>query len=56
MFLLFTAGADVSHAGKFFATITRQLANISKTLETYIREAIQKQRDIVSKDLSDQWL
>jgi hypothetical protein len=46
---------DVNHAGKFFATIAAQLANISDILSRYICEAIQKQRDIGNKSLRDQW-
>jgi hypothetical protein len=46
---------DINHAGKFFASIAVQLANISDVLSRYICEAIQRQRDIANKSLRDQW-
>ena len=46
---------DINQAGKFFASIAVQLANISDVLSRYICEAIQRQRDIANKGLRDQW-
>jgi len=46
---------DVGHAGKFFTSIARQLANKSPSLERYICEAIAEHRDIASQSLGDQW-
>jgi hypothetical protein len=54
-FFFSRGGGDVSHAGKFFASIAVQLANISDALNYYICEAIKKQRDIASKGLRHQW-
>jgi len=54
-FFFSRGGGDVNHARKFFATIAMQLANISDALKSYICDAIEKQRDIASIGLSDQW-
>ena len=54
-FFFSRGGGDTSHAGKFFVSIARQLANISPSLRQYICEAIAEHSDISDRSLRDQW-
>ena len=54
-FFFSRGGGGVGNADKFFASIATQLANSSKDLQSGICEAIDKQRDITTKSLRDQW-
>lgn len=54
-FFFSRGGGDTSHAGKFFASIARQLANMSPSLRQYICEAIAEHSDISDRSLRDQW-
>jgi hypothetical protein len=46
---------DAGHARKFFTSIAVQLATKSPSLEHYVREAVEKHRDIAGQSLHDQW-
>src|SRR5271168_644792 len=46
---------DLSNAGKFFTTIAVQLAQKSPALRSRICEAADKNRDIATRVLSEQW-
>ncbi|KAF3914645.1 hypothetical protein AA313_de0203084 [Arthrobotrys entomopaga] len=48
-------GGDLAHAGKFFTTITWQLAKSSIALRGSICDAIGKSSDIAGQALRDQW-
>ena len=54
-FFFSRGGGDVGHAGKFFTTIARQLAQVSPALRRHICEAIADQEEIASQTLRDQW-
>jgi hypothetical protein len=54
-FFFSRGGGDLSHAGKFFASIAVQLANNSPVLKGYICEAIKEHRDIAHQAFRDQW-
>ena len=54
-FFFCRGNGDVSHAGKFFTTIARQLANMSPTLKLYICKAITSHKDIANQTLQEQW-
>ena len=54
-FFFSRGSGDISHAGKFFASIAKQLASISPSLRQYICEAILEHSDISSRSLRDQW-
>lgn len=46
---------DAGHARKFFTSIAVQLATKSASLERYVREAVEKHKDVASQSLHDQW-
>ncbi|OCK75650.1 HET-domain-containing protein [Lepidopterella palustris CBS 459.81] len=46
---------DVGHAGKFFTTISKQLANSIPTLHEHVCDAIKVQGDIANLSFHDQW-
>jgi hypothetical protein len=54
-FFFSRGGGDVGHAGKFFTTIARQLAQLLPALRRYICEAIAEQEEIANHTLRDQW-
>jgi NACHT domain-containing protein len=54
-FFFSKGGGDVGHASKFCTTIAVELAKKSETLQHYICDAIQKNSNIASQSLSDQW-
>jgi len=54
-FFFSRGGGDVSHAGKFFTSLARQLAEQSPSLKKYICEAIAADRNIANEALRDQW-
>ncbi|KAF2471639.1 purine and uridine phosphorylase [Lindgomyces ingoldianus] len=54
-FFFSRGGGDVSHAGKFFTTISKQLATSIPPLHQHIRDAIKAQDDIVKLSFQDQW-
>jgi NACHT domain len=54
-FFFSRGGGDVSHAGKFVASIAVQLASSVPTLQRYICDAVSKDTNIASKGLRDQW-
>ena len=54
-FFFSRGGGDVGSAGKFFATVARQLGDISPVLRRHICVAITEQKEIVSQTLRDQW-
>lgn len=47
---------DLSHTGKLFSTIARQLAATSQILKDYICEAIAEHDNISRKSMRDQWI
>jgi hypothetical protein len=53
-FFFSTGGGEVSHAGKFFASITVQLANNVPSLRKHIYNAITKLEEVASRSLRDQ--
>jgi hypothetical protein len=54
-FFFSRGGGDVSHAGKFFTSIARQLANTVPLLNQHICDAITDNDDIANQSLQDQW-
>ena len=46
---------DVTHAGKFVATIASQLAERSEEFKTLLQEAVSRGQNIETKTLRDQW-
>ena len=46
---------DLSHTGRLFSTIARQLAATSQTLKRYICEAIAEHENITQQSIRDQW-
>ncbi|KAH8598479.1 WD40-repeat-containing domain protein [Bisporella sp. PMI_857] len=46
---------DISHAGKFFTSIARQLAQSIPLLNQHICDAIAENSDITNQSLRDQW-
>ena len=46
---------DLSHTGKLFSTVARQLAANSRTLKYYICEAIAQHDNISQQSMRDQW-
>jgi hypothetical protein len=54
-FFFSRGGGDISHAGKFFTSIARQLANSIPSLRHYICDAISNHKDIASQSFHDQW-
>jgi hypothetical protein len=54
-FFFSRGGGDVGHAGKFFTSIAVQLAKKSKSLRQYICDALEKNNDIATQSLADQW-
>jgi len=53
-FFFSKGGGDISHAGKFFTSIARQLANAIPLLNQHICNAITDNSDIASQSLRDQ--
>jgi len=54
-FFFSRGSGDVSHAGKFFTSLARQLADRSPSLKHYICEAIAEHSNIANEALRDQW-
>ena len=54
-FFFSKGGGDIGHASKFFTTIAVQLARRSQSLQRYIYDALEKNVDIATQSLGDQW-
>ena len=54
-FFFSRGGGDTGHAGKFFTTVAKQLANSVPTLQRHICNAIEEYSDIANLSLHDQW-
>jgi hypothetical protein len=54
-FFFSRGGGDVGHAGRFFTSIAVQLAKKSRSLRQYICGALEKNNDIATQSLADQW-
>ncbi|KAF2464685.1 WD40 repeat-like protein [Lindgomyces ingoldianus] len=54
-FFFSRGGGDVGHVGKFFTTISKQLANSIPTLHQHICNAIKARGDIAKLSSQDQW-
>jgi hypothetical protein len=54
-FFFSKGGGDISHAGKFFTTIAKQLASSVPTLNGHVCEAIKAHADISTLSFHDQW-
>ncbi|KAG9910792.1 hypothetical protein KCU98_g2374, partial [Aureobasidium melanogenum] len=54
-FFFFRGGGGAAHAGKFLASIVRQLTIHWPALKRHVSEALREQPDIASKTREDQW-
>jgi hypothetical protein len=54
-FFFSRGGGDVGHAGKFFTTVAKQLANSIPTLHPHVCETIKEYSDIAKLSFHDQW-
>ena len=54
-FFFSRGGGDISHTGKFFTSIARQLANTIPLLNQHICDAVTDNSDIANQSLRDQW-
>jgi hypothetical protein len=54
-FFFSRGGGDIGHARKFFTSIAVQLAKKSKPLRRHICDALEKNNDIATQSLADQW-
>jgi hypothetical protein len=54
-FFFSKGGGDVSHAGRFFTSLTAQLVNTIPSLQKHVCNAIVERSDIANLSLLDQW-
>ncbi|KAH9203604.1 hypothetical protein DL95DRAFT_529580 [Leptodontidium sp. 2 PMI_412] len=54
-FFFSRGGGDVSHAGRFFTSVARQLAYTVPSLQKHISDAVSKRKDVASQSHRDQW-